>query len=193
MSKSSVEIIEDIIKATSKQESAEIIREIIASLNLSEGYVHLNKLKGQINDFKAQLEDYQRQYQELASPRNFEDVHELRMSLTFLYREIMDNLAMEINKLKLFYEERKTVQRAQSSLNLKNDEHFKSSFKSVSESLLRDYIGYDKGYEQWTKDVAFSYGLWKEVDSLMISTKNFIDALSSEERYLTTVKVQDAR
>jgi hypothetical protein len=68
--------------------------------------VHLkDTLTGYENEYRR-ISD---QYRSLEIPKRFDKVHEIRVDLNFLYRDIVDELDFDINRLKIFYEENKTV------------------------------------------------------------------------------------
>ena len=186
-------LVEEIIAAKDTTEAIGVLKHVLDELFLTEDYLHLVALKDQLQEFSTQYGDLSDQYRELATPRSYEDLHEIRVGLNFIYRDIVDLLSFEINRVYIYYRENKTTARSQASLSLKTDEEFKKNFVKLSESLIRDYLGSAPSYATWTKCAAMSYGLYKQLESTLISIRQFTDTIASDEKRALHILQKDVK
>src|SRR5690606_27246929 len=147
------------------------------ALYLTNNYTQLVHLKDSLNSYEKHYREISDAYRSLVSPRRFEDVHGIRVDLNFLYRDIVDELDFEINRLKIYYEEIKTSVRAESMLSLKEDEDFQSKIKANSTSALRDIVGADNSYKEFVSLASISYGLYQNLRDLLNSIRLMTDSL----------------
>lgn len=115
------------------------------------------------------------------------------MELSFLSRDFADNLAFEVNKAKIFHEERKTEARAAGILELKENNEFQKQLKTTSASGLRDMVGASGIYQEYIALAAVSYGLYQEFHKIGDSMKLFNDALASECREMQFIEQKDTK
>lgn len=181
--KKSLPLVEAIIEAKGKTEAIKVLNDVLIALNVSSSYLELVSLKDKLSDYQNEFRNISDLYRELAIPMNYEDVHEIRTNLNFLYRDISDALSFDINRHYIFYREAKTTTRAKASVDLKNDEEFKKNFKTTSESLIREYVGYSNTYSDWVSCAGLSYGLYKGLESLLSAIRQMVDSLASSEKH----------
>jgi hypothetical protein len=177
-----------IITASTKEEAVVILQDLLNVLSLSSDYTTLNKLKQSMDEFSSELAQLESFYREMAFPRSYSDIHEIRLELTFLYRRVSDELSFDINRNKIFWEEVKTVKRAQAMLELADNEDFQNKIKAKSASALRDVYGASKEMVNYVNMAALAYGLYQRLTTLLNSIKSFMDAISSEERSLAVIE-----
>lgn len=180
--------LESIIEASSKQEAKEILKAVYKALHLDNGYNEMMTLLDRAKEFSEELDALETAYRDLDLPRSYHDVHELRMELTFLYRRISDELSFDINKNKMFWEESKSIKKAEAMLELARDEKFQSTIKAPSTNALANVYGASDIMTHYANMYSISYGAFKKLDTLLISAKSFMDALSSEERSLINIE-----
>lgn len=185
------ELIPKIIEANTKEKAIEVLNDTLEALYLTNNYTQLVHLKDSLSGYEKQFKDVSNVYRSLVSPRRFEDVHAIRVDLNFLYRDIVDELDFEINRLKIYWEEQKTVVRASSMVSLKEDEDFQSKIKANSTSALRDIVGADDGYKEFVSLASISYGLYQNLRDLLNSIRQMTDSLASESGYLKRIESKE--
>lgn len=186
-------LVPQIIAAKTEEEAIVVLKETLKVLNLTTDYVDLNNIKYILNGFESKYKEISEQYRNLSTPKNYEDVHEIRVDLNFLFRDITDEVVFDINKNKIYFEEQKTVQRAESMIQLREDEKFQGKIKATSTSALRDIYGAAEGTKEFVNLAAISYGLYKNLESLLNSIRMTTDSISSEEKYLLAVAIKDVK
>lgn len=191
--KKSTQLIPLIVEAQNKEQAINVLREMLASLYLTTEYIEITKLKDTLEDYKAQYAEVVDKYKELGEVRHYTQVHDIRTELNFLMRDITDNLVFDINRLKVYYEEYKTIQRAESMKSLKSNEELQKQIKATSTSALRDIVGADEDYNSYVTTASISYGLYIELRYLLSNIEQFTNSLSSEERYLLQVEAKDVK
>lgn len=193
MAKKSETLIPKIIKANSREDAINILKETIQMLNLSNEYVALNEVKDILEEHKRTLKEITDRNRELAAPRCYEDVNDLRLELSFLYRDVSDALSYKVNSSKIFFENDRTAVRADAILAMASNEEVQDKVKAKSPSALREIYGATKEYKEYSNNASISYGLYKELEGLLNAIKMQSDALSSEAKYLLTIKITDVK
>jgi len=191
--KKSEDLLPIIQKASTREEAIEALNEVVQVLHLSQNYFHLMDLKRIMHEHKASFTAITNRYRSIPTPRPYNSLHELRMELSFLSRDFADNLAFEVNKAKIFHEERKTEARAAGILELKDNTEFQSKLKTTSASGLRDMVGAAGIYQEYIALAAVSYGLYQEFHKVGDSMKLFNDALASECREMQFIEQRDIK
>jgi len=192
-SKKSEKLVPLIINAKTEQDAVEVLKQTLKILNLTSDYVELNNLKYELNDFEAKFKKVADSYKELGTPKRYIDVHTIRVELNFLYRDITDALAFSINQNKIYFEEQKTVVRAESMLELRDDEALQDKVKAKSTSALRDIYGAAEGTKEFVNLASISYGLYKNLETLLNGVRMLTDSIASEEKYLLMVETRDVK
>lgn len=185
------ELIPKIIAATTKEKAIEVLNDTLEALYLKNDYTQLVYLKDTLNEYEDKYKETSYKYRELETPRRFQDVHNIRMDLNFLYRDIVDELDFEINRLKIYYEEVKTSVRSSSMLSLREDEEFQSKIKATSTSALRDVVGASGEYKEYISLASISYGLFQNLRDLLNSIRMMTDSLASESGYLKRIESRE--
>lgn len=191
--KKSEELVQQILTASTRQDAIAVLERTLEQLHLTSNYITLVDLKDRLDKFSLQFREISDSYRDLVFPRSYDDLHTVRVDLNFLYRDTSDDLSFEVNKLYLFYRERKTVTRAEAIINLKNNEEFQKEFKTRSTSAIRDYMGYDNTYNEWTSCNAVAYGLYKQLEALLNSIRQMTDLVSSEEKRALMIAQKDVK
>lgn len=181
--KKSKELIPMIIAASDREAAINVLSSTLEALNLRSELSTLNELKNSLEDFKKDFSDLNNNYLELAEPRSYSDLHEIRLELNTLYRRVSDELSFEVNKRKVYYEEVKTAVRAQAIFEQASNPETQAIFKTKSTSALRDIYGKSKIMEDYIVENAVSYGLWQELSALLQGIKMLIDSAASEEKH----------
>lgn len=191
--KKSINLIPKIIEATTREEAIEVLNEMLSSLYITNEYVDASKIKDKLEGYKTQYKSITTNYDNLGQVKSYQQVNEIRKDLNFLYRDIVDNIVFDINRLKIYYEEYKTIQRASSMTSLKNNQTFQSNIKATSPSALRDIVGADEQYNEYVATTSITYGMYMELKELLEAVKQFTNTISSEERYLLNIEVVDVK
>lgn len=182
-----------IMSATTEEEAAKALILTVETLHLSQNYYHLKSLKDQLDEYQEKFKGIIDSYKGLGAVRDYDQLHGIRLELNFLYQEINDELGFEINKAKIFNEERKTVVRAEAMRELKNDAEFQKDIKATSASALRDIVGAATVYQEYTTMAALAYGMYSEFHKLMDSIKMSTDSMASECRQAQYVDQKDVK
>ena len=177
MSKSK-ELIPKIQEAQTKEEAIKVLYDVLEALHLSNNYTDMVKLKDDLATEKERYQEVTKDYEK--SNRSLETMIETRMQLNFLFRDINDKFSFEVNKLKIYYEERKTSVRGEAMKNIKDDKEVQKMFKATSTSAIRDIMGLSPLYVEYIANYSISYGLYKELETLLTSIRMFIDLLAGE-------------
>jgi hypothetical protein len=188
------EFIKPIIEASDKDSAVKVINGIARKLHLFRNYDHLVNLKDRMDDFKLEFKEIEKRYKNMTIPRLYPSLHELRVELSFLSLYFTDELSFEINKCKIFHEERKTEARAEGILDLKEDEEFNKRFdKKLSATAIRELVGASNVYQEFINLTSYSYGLYQEFHKISDAMKLFNDALASECRDAQYHNQKDAK
>ena len=116
-----------------------------------------------------------------------------RLALTFLYRDVSDKFSFNINSKKIYFEEMKTSQRAESMKNLRHNDDVQKTFKATSASALRDIVGLDDEYKEYITNASISYGLYQQLGNFLNGIRQFVDYLASAIKTEQQIKQQDAK
>lgn len=192
MSKSE-KLIPLIVAAVDEESAISVLWQVLKELHLTSNYTDLVALKERIDYFKKCYRDTSDEYRALTAPRSIDDVLHYRVELNFLYRDINDELTFDINRLKIYYEEYKTVQRFESMENVRVNDIVVENYKVKSASALRDIVGADPKYTEFTSLASVSYGLWQELSKLLESIKLLTDSLSAEAKRATVIEYKDVK
>lgn len=185
------DLIPKIVDANSKEKAIEILYEVLNALHLSNNYTDIVKLKDDLEEEKTRYKKITDEYEK--SNRSMEIMLETRTRLNFLFRDINDKFSFEVNKLKIYYEERKTSVRAESMKNIKDDKEVQEMFNAKSTSAIRDIMGLSPLYVEYTASNSIAYGLYKELDTLLTSIRMFVDLLASEISKEKIILTKDVR
>lgn len=185
------ELLPKIIEATDRNSAIKVLNDVLEALYLTHNYTELVGLKDTLSGYEAKYKEISNRYRNLESPKTFDAVHDIRVDLNFLYRDIVDELDFDVNRLKIYYEEVKTSVRADSMLSLKEDEDFQAKIKANSTSALRDIVGADDGYKEYVSLASISYGLYQNLRNLLNSVRQMTDSLASESAYLRNIELKE--
>lgn len=174
------EIVDLIIKSSTETEAVKTLSKTLELLYLSSNYTDLVKLKNRLEEFKERFKKVSEEYKHC--DKSYSNLDYYKMEFNFLYRDINDELTFDIDRLKIFYEEKKTVQRFDSMSKLQEDDEVQGKFKAKSASALRDIVGGDPSYREFTALISMSYGMWSELRRLLESVKLFSDTIASQIR-----------
>lgn len=191
--KKSESLIPEIVSADTKEKAVHALIAITEALHLSQNFFFLVELKDNIDEYKLRYRKLTDRYKSIPTPRSYQALHELRMELSFLSRDFADEFAFEVNKAKIFHEERKTEARASGMLELKGDKEFQANMKATSASALREMVGASVVYQEYIALAAVSYGLYQEFHKVGDSMKMFNDSLASECREAQYTEQKDAK
>ena len=186
-------LLPEIMAADTKDKAIKALISVTEALHLSQNYYFLAEVKDNMNEYKIRYRKLTDRYKSIPTPRSYQALHELRMELSFLSRDFADEFAFEINKAKIFHEERKTEARASGILELKADKGFQEKLKATSASALRDMVGASGIYQEYIALAAVSYGLYQEFHKVGDSMKMFNDSLASECREAQYTEQKDAK
>jgi hypothetical protein len=182
-----------IIEAKDKDAATAVLWETLKELHLTSDYTDLVALKEKLDSYKSLFKKVSDEYRALVSPRSLDDIQYYRLECNFLYRDINDELTFDINRLKIYYEEYKTVQRFESMENVRTNNSVTENYKAKSASALRDIVGADPKYTEFTSLASVSYGLWSQLSKLLESIKLLTDSLAAESRRASLIETKDVR
>lgn len=165
-----------ICEAQTNEQAIAVLYEILKELHLNSDYTDLIHLKDKLDEYRKDFEKLTDDYSN--THHTLDDMMELRTNLNFLYRDISE-LSFMINKNKIYFEEYKTVARAASIKELKNNPDFVEKFGIKSVSGIRDVVGEDGGYQEYVNLSSISYGLYQDNLNLLNSIRMWIDLMAS--------------
>ncbi|MEX0595829.1 MAG: hypothetical protein WD512_04945 [Candidatus Paceibacterota bacterium] len=188
--KKSGELVPKIIEAKTKEEAIQVLSDTLDALYLSTSYTEMVYLRDK-------LETYQKKVKEVSIPLKeniieYDVLNGTRLSLSFLYRDIQDDLSADINANKIFYEEIKTSRRAESMQELMGSEEAEK-FNAKSTNQIKEIVGASKSYKQYASEYAIAYGNYKTLETLLGSIKLLLDAVASRERKELFILQKDAK
>lgn len=196
MANKSADLIPQIIEAKTKEEAIIVLNETLKMLHLKSDFIALVELRDRLLFFEKEYRDITDDYRKLQFPRGYEDLANARDSLSFLYRDIQDELSFEINKNKIYWgEDKKTTVRADSMLELKESEDLKklNNDKNLSLSSLKDIYGAAEGYQEYLNLYSISYGMYQNLISLLSSIRIMTDSIASQASHALSVLVKDVK
>jgi hypothetical protein len=182
-----------IMGANTQEQAVGALVKVTEALHLSQNFYFLVDLKDRMNEYKARYRELSNRYNAIPTPRTYQSLHDLRMELSFLSRDFADEFAFEVNKSKIFHEERKTEARATGMLELKESKEFQERIKATSASALREMVGASGVYQEYISLASVSYGLYQEFHKVGDSMKLFSDSLASECREAQWQNQKDAK
>lgn len=184
-------LLPNIVKASNDKEAVKVLYDILEALHLSESYTNLIKIRDEFSDYKENYNRITDGYN--SSSKSVEDMLNTRLSLNFLYRDIVDKFSYSINKNKIFFEEAKSSYRADAMKELKEDKETSEIFNTKSTSSLRDIMGYSNLYREYTSNASISYGLYQELNNTLNSIRQFIDLLASSIKQEQLILQKDVK
>lgn len=187
------EVLPKIISANTREQAIGVLKEVLEALYISNDYTELVSIKDSLNNCQSDFEKLRQRYRALEVPRKFEDVHNIRTDINFLYSHVSDTFSFDVNRLKIYYEETKTSVRASSMVSLKHDEEFQKEIKATSTSALRDVVGASESYKEYVSLASISYGLYQDLRDFLNSMRQLTDSMASECSYLRTIQRIDAK
>lgn len=190
MSKKSATLIPKIIQAGNTEQAITVLNEVISALNLSGDYLELVSLRNELSEYQEKFNNI---CDNCVNEYNMTILNNVRIELSFLYREISDKLVFPINRAKIYHEENKTVVRGTSMLSIKNDEKIQGVIKATSTTALRDIVGLTDGYKDSVACISLSYGLYKNLDSLLTGIRLFIDSIASRINTEKIIQMKDVK
>lgn len=185
------ELIPKIINADTKEKAIEVLNDTLEALYLTTNYTELVHLKDVLNGYEKQYKELSDAYRSLVFPRQFKDVHGIRVDLNFLYRDIVDELDFSVNFNKIFYEKRERTVKVESMREAKGDEALQSELKSTSISALDKIKGGTSIYQEYISLSSISYGLYQNLRDLLNSIRMMTDSLASESSYLKRIESKE--
>lgn len=192
MSNKSKELVQSIIEAKDKKDAVNVMNQTLDLLHLTDNYTDIVEIKDKLEDYKKKFRSISDKYKGIEN-KTLEAIQEYRSKLNFLYRDINDEMTFEVNRLKIFYDEKKTVQRYESMESIKNNEDVQKNFNAKSASAIRDIVGADNGYKEYVALVSISYGLWQELKQVLESIRLMTDTMASESKREQAIRIKDVK
>ena len=189
-SKKSAELIPKIIEATDKSSAIGVLNLVLQSLHFSSDYLELVALKDELDEYS---EKFNQICKDCLTLEDISQINNKRIELNFLYREITDKLTFPVNKLKIFHEESKTINRASAMMQIRENEDIQSKIKATSSTALRDIVGLSDTYKENVSCISISYGLYKQLDNLLSAIKMMTDSLASKSSYERIITMKDVK
>ena len=182
MANKSKNLIPLIIDAKDVDEAISVLKEVMDNLYITEDYVEIMRITDRLNEMKA---DYNVLTNKIKTmEKTTENILNMRMELTFFYRDVTNEFSFDVNKAKIFEEEFKTAERGKALTRLSDNKGVLEQFnmKKPSASTLRDILGLDDEYSEYIHRLSQSYGNYKTLESFLISIRDFINLMSSMQR-----------
>ena len=103
MANKSKNLIPLIIDAKDVEEAIEVLKEVMDNLYITEDYVEIMRITDKLNEMKA---DYNVLTNKIKTmEKTTENILNMRMELTFFYRDVTNEFSFDVNKAKIFEEE----------------------------------------------------------------------------------------
>ena len=182
MANKSKNLIPLIIDAKDVDEAFSVLKEVMDNLYITEDYVEIMRITDRINEMKAEYNALTNKIKTME--KTTENILDMRMELTFFYRDVTNEFSFDVNKAKIFEEEFKTAERGKALTRLSDNKNVLEQFnmKKPSASTLRDILGLDDEYSEYIHRLSQSYGNYKTLESFLISIRDFINLMSSMQR-----------
>jgi hypothetical protein len=196
MASKSGDLIPKIIEAKTREEAIAVLSDTLKALHLKSDFIELVSLRDRMVAFEKEYRTISNAYKNMAFPRQYQDLATTRDNLSFLYRDIQDELSFEVNKNKIYWgEDKKTTIRADSMLELKGNEELKklNNDKNLSLSSLKDIYGASEGYQEYLNLYSISYGLYQNLISLLSSIRIMTDSVASQASHALAVINKDVK
>lgn len=187
--KKAIDLIPLIMEAKTREDAIETLNEVLVALHLSESFTEMVALRDALKIYQTKFKSAT---EKLKTSSTYEELHECRISLNFLYRDIQDDLSSKVNFNKIFYEESKTTRRADGIKELIGSEEA-NELKAKSASALRDIVGASETYKSFTTEYSMAYACYKELEMLLNSIRMFIDAIASKEKRELLILQKDVK
>lgn len=191
MSKSQ-ELIPLIIEANDKEKAIQVLYKTLEMLHLSTDYAEMVRLRDRLVFFQGEYKKLTQNINVEGVVMEYEQLNHIRLALDFLFRDIQDELSAPINSNKVFYEEIKTVRRAEAYKELFGSETA-DNYKAKSLSAIGDIIGESKRYAEYAAEKAIAYGNYKTLENLLVSIKNMTNSIASREKRELIIIQKDAK
>lgn len=179
--KKSGDLLPKIIGAKTREESIHVLNKILQALHLSTSYLEMVRLQDRVEHYQREFKTVCSQLDNEVRDNSYEYMNNIRKELSFLYRDIQDELSHPINSNKIYYEEIKTARRADALEELIDSEEAKK-YNAKSASALREILGASKSYREYATEYAIAYGNYKTLEALLSSIKLTIEAIASKEK-----------
>jgi hypothetical protein len=191
MVKKSEKLIPKIIEAKTREEAIQVLLDTLEDLHLSTSYTEMVRLRDRVEYYQDR---FKKEIGGLSGDAiiEYEALNNIRLTLSFLYREIQDELSAPINSNKIYYEEVKTARRAEGLEELLDSETAER-FKAKSASALRDIVGASKSYKEYAAEYAIAYGNYKTLESLLNSIRLTLDSIASREKRELIILSKDVK
>ena len=189
--KKSQYLVDAIISSKNTEEAISTLKLILKELYLTNTYTDLVHIQDSIKGFQKQFKEISSKYN--SSIQDVQKLNEIRTSLNYLYRDIVDELCADVNRMKAFYEEEKTIKRAEGMNELTDNKELVEKYKIKSTSAARDLLGNSEVYKKYIAEQSMAYSNYKTLDSMLTSIRLFTDSIASHTRYLGTIDIQKAQ
>lgn len=185
------ELLPKMVEVKNKTEALEVLYQILQSLHLTNNYTDLVKIKDELEEKKTDFHSITDAYGK--SEKTLQALMDYRQHLSFLYRDVVDQFSFKINKNKIYFEEARGTIKADSYKSLKDNEELQAEFGLKSKTALKDFLHYSEIYREYTANYSIAYALYKELDGLLNSIKQFIDLISGQIRLELNIQNQDVK
>lgn len=190
MSKKSALLLPKIIEANTKEEAIIVLNDVLKTLHFSSDYLELVALKDELDIYNDKFSAI---CEGCTSENDVTILNNIRVELNFLFREISDKLVFQINKLKIFHEESKTVLRGTAMMELRDNEIIQGKIKATSATALREIVGVSDEYKESVACISMSYGLYKQLEALLNGIRMMTDTIASKVNHERTILMKDVK
>lgn len=186
-------LVEEIIKASNRDEAIATLNNVLKALYLNSDYTELVGYKDKLNVFQTDFNKLSKELEALEIPHKYTDIHVFRQKFNFIYRELVDELVFDISRLRVLWgDDRRTMVRGEVISQLQEEKAVEGG-KKPSISSLRETYGDSDSYKEWYQNKSVSYGLYKQLNSLLESIRLHLDSLASEEKSLLLIDRNDVK
>lgn len=189
--KKAKKLIEAIQVSQTYEEALATLHLVLKELYLTNTYTDLVRIQDSIKAFQKRFKEITKGY--TSDIIDVRVLNKLRTDLNFLYRDIVDELCANVNRMRTYYEEMKTVARADGMNELKDDKDLAEKFNVKSASAARDLLGNSETYRKYVTEASLAYSNYKVLDALLTSIRMTIDGIAGHVRYLGVVDAQKAQ
>lgn len=183
-------ILENIVNATTQEQALQALRSVLDALHINQDYNELYRIGEDLKVFSAKIYDIQKKHLELPTPRNHQDLQQMRATVGFYHREIVDKFVYIVTKLKILIEEGEDNMKEEAMSYM--DEH-PEEFEGMTKSTKRQFLGRTPQFKAWINLRAESYANYKYMDGILASIEKFLDTLASELRGLDLVEKNNVK
>ena len=192
--RTAIDFVTPIVEAQSEQDAIDVIVGIGELLGISESYTKLQSIKIDLDKFNVRFKSIRGRLEAMSRPYVIEDLLDTRLDLSLLLSELVDSgLVYEVNKLKIFFENRERGAKSEAFMFIKSSEELMKALGSKSIEAVKTRSGDTPPLLEWNRCNSAAYGNFTQLRSTQSSIEQVIHSVSSLLNSEITIQKIDAK